>query len=371
MDMREWIIVLAIILMVVLAADAWRRVKRQQKYRGHYQAPDVQRRSSDADIQVKRVAARDERSVAIEARTRQLQLTEKVPMLVDSVETEAAPELSDEEPATEQFAFELHPPKVSANPAQQPSSSTAASASSVEQTDEAFSHAVAEPLDYAEADESDDDDELVDVDAYGLERQDEPGAFTEQLNDAWVDDLTDSSSAANALQNEQETDYELPEPQWDDRTERAVEPGEQMLAEPEAVMVITVLARDDYEFTGAALLEILLACGMRFGNMNIFHATDEQGLLQYSAANAFNPGTFDIDNVEHFATRGVTFFLQLPCQSKALDAFEAMYHTARTLGEHLQGDLYDDSRSMMTAQTLEHYRERIRDFQRTQLVKRV
>ena len=109
MDLREWIIVLALLLMAVLAVDAWRRVKRQQKFRGNYTAPEFKQHPSSNDIKVKRVAARDERSVAIEERTRKLQLTEKVPMLVDSVEQEAQPEDQPETKET-QFAFDLQPP---------------------------------------------------------------------------------------------------------------------------------------------------------------------------------------------------------------------------------------------------------------------
>ncbi|WLD56961.1 cell division protein ZipA [Salinispirillum sp. LH 10-3-1] len=356
MDVREWIIVLAIILMVVLAADAWRRVKRQQKYRGNYRTPNLHRREPEADIEVKRVAARDERSVAIEERTRKLQLTEKVPMLVDSVESEPELEADDDELREGQYAFDL-----------QPLAETSTTDADERRHDFAPQADVSAPVDYVEDTNAQGEDSSFFDPQSDDEQHTEPRQFTEQLNDAWVDGLMDSAAARDAKPTVAD-ESELP---WGEADMIADEPGEQMLAEPEAVIVITVLAREDYEFTGAALLEILLACGMRFGNMNIFHATDEQGLLQYSAANAFNPGTFDIDNVEHFATRGVTFFLQLPCQAKPLDAFDAMYHTARTLGEHLRGDLYDDSRSVMTAQTLEHYRERIRDFQRTQLVKRV
>ncbi|MFY0664073.1 MAG: cell division protein ZipA [Natronospirillum sp.] len=366
MDVREWIIVLAIIMMVVLAADAWRRVKRQQKYRGNYRAP-VKQREPETDIQVKRVAARDERSVAIEERTRKLQLTERVPMLVDSVASDPEPDLDDEEQEEGQYAFDLQPPVQQPETEHSEFERDERSFYTDDNDDSEISPSEA-PMDYVSDDDltHSEDSRFVD-DQPEAEHAAESPHFTEQMNDAWVDDLYDRTVAkatTDSVMNQTE-------PPWAEDVMIADEPGEQMLAEPEAVIVITVLARDDYEFSGAALLEILLACGMRFGNMNIFHATDEQGLLQYSAANAFNPGTFDIDNVEHFATRGVTFFLQLPCQAKPLEAFDAMYHTAHTLGEHLRGDLLDDSRSMMTAQTLEHYRERIRDFQRTQLVKRV
>lgn len=349
MDLREWIIVLALLLMAVLAVDAWRRVKRQQKFRGNFTAPEFKQRPSSNDIKVKRVAARDERSVAIEERTRKLQLTEKVPMLVDSVEQEAPPEDQSETKET-QFAFDLQPPEPvadEADPLLSPTAKDILDDTAPDRT-EASDRWRTEDLDQAPYD----DDGIEDV-------HDKPETGRESTPEPTSSLMDDDA-----------------EPAWEyDRdvldTSKVDAAGQQMLAEPDEVIVMTVLAQDSYEFSGTALLEILLACGMRFGTMNIFHATDDEGRLQYSAANAYNPGTFDIDDLEHFATRGVTFFLQLPCQANPMSAFAAMEHAAQTLSEHLHGDLYDDTRSIMTPQTLEHYRERIRNYQRAQLVKRV
>lgn len=351
MDLREWIIVLALLLMVVLAADAWRRVKRQQKFRGNFVTPEFKARQSNNDIQVKRVAARDERSVAIEERTRKLQLTEKVPMLVESVEHEAPPE-EETDPAETQFAFDLQPPEhkdaaEEADPllSSLPTNKTGEGDTMADNGTEAPDR---------RDDEADED------------RYQDPADLSEH-DDANLE--TETEPAASITEDEAEPSWEYDREVLD--TSRVDAAGQQMLAEPDEVIVMTVLAQDGYEFSGTALLEILLACGMRFGTMNIFHATDDDGRLQYSAANAYNPGTFDIDDLEHFATRGVTFFLQLPCQANPLNAFAAMEHAAQTLSEHLHGDVYDDTRSIMTPQTLEHYRERIRTYQRTQLVKRV
>ncbi len=44
-----------------------------------------------------------------------------------------------------------------------------------------------------------------------------------------------------------------------------------------------------------------------------------------------------------------------------------MIAAARKLAKELDGDLKDDHRSVLTAQTIEHYRQRIADFERQQL----
>ncbi|HBX36864.1 MAG TPA: hypothetical protein DEG76_06060 [Pseudohongiella sp.] len=44
-----------------------------------------------------------------------------------------------------------------------------------------------------------------------------------------------------------------------------------------------------------------------------------------------------------------------------------MLATAKHVQSTLDADLKDDNRSVMTAQTIEHYRQRIRDFELQQL----
>jgi cell division protein ZipA len=44
-----------------------------------------------------------------------------------------------------------------------------------------------------------------------------------------------------------------------------------------------------------------------------------------------------------------------------------MVETAQVLVRHLHAEMRDDAQSVMTAQTIEHCRQRIRDFERKQL----
>lgn len=137
----------------------------------------------------------------------------------------------------------------------------------------------------------------------------------------------------------------------------------------EEVLVINVLARDE-PFAGPELLQILLTCDLRYGKMNIFHRYEQaggQGPVQFSVANIVEPGTFDLDDIDSFNTRGVCFFLTLPGPRDPLTAFDYMVETAQCLVRNLNGELRDEAHSVMTAQTLEHCRARIREFERRQL----
>jgi cell division protein ZipA len=149
-----------------------------------------------------------------------------------------------------------------------------------------------------------------------------------------------------------------------------VNESEEDLPPVEEVLVINVISRDPHGFRGPALLQNILESGLRFGEMDIFHRHESMagnGEVLFSMANAVKPGTFDLDDIDHFTTPAVSFFLGLPGPRHPKQAFDVMVAAARKLSQELNGELKDDQRSVLTAQTIEHYRQRIVDYERRQM----
>jgi cell division protein ZipA len=141
----------------------------------------------------------------------------------------------------------------------------------------------------------------------------------------------------------------------------------------EEVLVINVECRNPEGFKGPALLQSILESGLRFGEMDIFHRHESMtghGEVLFSMANGVKPGTFDLDDIDLFTTRAVSFFLGLPGPRYPKQAFDVMIAAARKLSQELDGELKDDQRCVMTAQTIEHYRQRIVEFERRQLTQK-
>jgi cell division protein ZipA len=139
---------------------------------------------------------------------------------------------------------------------------------------------------------------------------------------------------------------------------------------PDEVVVINVLARRGESFRGTGLMEVFMRNGLKFGDMNIFHRVHPASRSpQFSIASAVEPGTFDVAAMEQFETRGVCLFMPLPQPgpSQPLAVFEDMLTVARDLAKSLGGDLKDEGHSVMTAQSIEHCRQRITEFSRRQL----
>lgn len=172
-------------------------------------------------------------------------------------------------------------------------------------------------------------------------------------------------------EDDSEEDYEGDEPQSTSAAQNNF--AEKQPAEPEEVLIINVMAHKGEMFNGADLLDIVLQCGMRYGSMDIFHRhsdTKGEGALLFSMANMVKPGTFDLDAMDEFETPGVSLFMTLPINADSMQSFDLMADTARAIAESLNGELKDEQRSVMTRQTLDHCRERIRNFERMRLFRR-
>ncbi len=138
------------------------------------------------------------------------------------------------------------------------------------------------------------------------------------------------------------------------------------------VFMLNVVARSDQGFRGDDILQILLACDLRFGDMNFFHRHEFEagrGAIQFSVANMVQPGVFDIDNMADMSTPGLVFFLTLPGPEDMIKAYDYMLETAQTVARNLGADVLDESRSVLTRQTVEHGRQKIRELERRLLAK--
>ena len=141
--------------------------------------------------------------------------------------------------------------------------------------------------------------------------------------------------------------------------------------EPE-VFMFNVVARSKQGFHGGDILHILLACDLRFGDMGFFHRHELEagrGAVQFSVTNMMQPGVFDIDNMADMATPGLVFFLTLPGPDDMMQAFDYMLETAKTVARNLDADVLDESRSVVSKQTMEHSRQKVRDLELRLLAK--
>jgi cell division protein ZipA len=223
----------------------------------------------------------------------------------------------------------------------------AARSRDAEAHDDAAEQTTAQSSDQSSAASQHEDDEFDEELVAGMSSTEEPG------NLDWLDDMAADTQPVARREPKSEAG----------RLPRDIDPE---------VFMLNVVSRSPDGFSGEDILHILLACDLRFGDMSFFHRHEFEagrGAIQFSVANMMQPGVFDIDHMAKFNTPGLVFFLTLPGPEDMMKAFDYMLETAQAVARNLEGDVLDETRSVVTKQTLEHCRQQIRDLERRMLAK--
>ncbi|GMQ47422.1 cell division protein ZipA [Vibrio sp. 10N] len=131
------------------------------------------------------------------------------------------------------------------------------------------------------------------------------------------------------------------------------------------VLVLNVHCSGEAPFNGTQLFDSMRQNGLIYGEMDIFHRHADlsgTGKVLFSVANMMQPGTLQHDDPATFTTKGISFFMTLPCFGEAEQNFKLMLRTAQQISDDLGGNVLDDQRNLMTPQRLDAYRQQIKDF---------
>ena len=131
------------------------------------------------------------------------------------------------------------------------------------------------------------------------------------------------------------------------------------------VIVLNVHCAGNEPFVGTKLFDSMQQNGLLYGEMDIFHRHADMsgtGKVLFSVANMMQPGTLKHDDPAEFTTKGISFFMTLPCFGDPAQNFKLMLKTAQQIADDLSGNVLDDARNMMTPDRLDAYRKQIQDF---------
>jgi cell division protein ZipA len=130
------------------------------------------------------------------------------------------------------------------------------------------------------------------------------------------------------------------------------------------IISLTIIGHHGKRFTGEAILQAMQDLKLLHGDMRIFHyfAAESTRVPVLSIANIMEPGVFELDKLRTFDTPGLVVFLRLPGPLEARAALETLLTIGRGLAERLQGDLCDESRNVLTPQSIGYLREKVEAF---------
>ena len=139
------------------------------------------------------------------------------------------------------------------------------------------------------------------------------------------------------------------------------------ITEDELLMLVIAPENQDF-FNGLDILSATKSAGMKFGKMNIFHNYGVGDLKLevplFSLANLYEPGEFNLQEMETFSTRGLIIYMCLPAPVESEIALELMLNTAQRIADILGGRICDRLRKPLTDNELENMRDKLKRFQK-------
>ncbi|WP_320824660.1 cell division protein ZipA [Reinekea sp.] len=384
MELREIIVGLGVVAIIVILIDGLRRMKikiprKSAPLDDGYEDPEELARKAQIARELPNGGARVVREMSGTEQSslkQRLNLRERVPMLMERVEVaegDDAAEFDRSEAAQLKAAqqSELDFTQAMAEPDGDPESGEPEQAEGAVLAPESRSPRVPErdtessagsAPDDADKDHADNDyadKDHADKDYADKDYDDQDDADEREDNQPQQQDDTRMAHAAAADPGHVGTGVSTP----------ASTDAQVSQAPVEELVIIHVMAKKDAELSGSAVLELLLTAGLRHGPMDIFHYRNPQGYTEFSLANCIRPGTFNPDSMNQVNTPGVTLFMQLPTAANTLEAFDHMYEMARYLAKHLEADMLDEDHNSVTLQRLEYYREKLRTFVRSKMIR--
>jgi cell division protein ZipA len=132
---------------------------------------------------------------------------------------------------------------------------------------------------------------------------------------------------------------------------------------PGKILQIHLLCKGN-KITGQMVLDMAAELNLQYGEYNIFHRMDKKsGKSIFSMASVVEPGSFDLNKMDEFATPGLALFSQLPAPVDAMDVYNAMLEVGQRMAFIVGGELQDATHSALTRQSIEHEKSQIVAYQ--------
>ncbi|MFH4663641.1 cell division protein ZipA [Vibrio cidicii] len=194
--------------------------------------------------------------------------------------------------------------------------------------------------------------------------------FAEPAQAVRNDDIEITPSfSASEISEPLDEELVLPSEQVELKHNSVLENEAQAETEPEMeVIVLNVHCAGEDPFVGTRLFDSMQQNGLIYGEMDIFHRHADlsgNGKVLFSVANMMHPGTLKHDDPATFTTKGISFFMTLPCYGDAEQNFKLMLKTAQQIADDLGANVLDDRRNLITPDRLAAYRRQIVEFKTT------
>ncbi len=132
------------------------------------------------------------------------------------------------------------------------------------------------------------------------------------------------------------------------------------------IISLTIVGPRGRRFTGETIMHAMQQLAIEYGDLRIFHYLDPNNRNNrqaiFSIANIVEPGIFELDKLRTFDTPGLVIFMRLPGLLEPRAALDMLLDKGKELANLLQGDLCDESRNVLSPQSIGYLKEKIEAF---------
>jgi cell division protein ZipA len=188
-----------------------------------------------------------------------------------------------------------------------------------------------------------------------IQNNDEPEIG--ELNFAAVDDEPIAPKEADTVIVQTQQDKQIDSELDSNTQEKSPEPSD--------FIILHIAMPEGLTMAGSRLLPAVLSLGFKYSDEGFFNRHVEpsgNGPVLFRLVNMFNPGTFDIDNMEQFSTAGISLFMTLPCEGDSLAAFNMLHGAAKKLADEFGATVLDSSREPLSVNAVRAYVEKVREY---------
>ena len=206
--------------------------------------------------------------------------------------------------------------------------------------------------------------ELADLNHFMGDRAEET-----TLEDDFIDDMNIHHDAEGNSNAEGDVERVLStEDIVDSADESPLNNGEEQqdkLPAKEHIVVLHVVAKGNEKISGPDLQGVISGLGFEFGEMNIFHYQDidlsENMKTLFSLTNMFEPGYFEIENLDLFTTRGITLFATLKNDGSDVHVFDSMLDIINQIARQLDADIWGAEKTPLTKEAVENFYQKLKE----------
>lgn len=181
-----------------------------------------------------------------------------------------------------------------------------------------------------------------------------------------ADEETSSATPATAAKFSKEPETRDMFDELDAKPDNIDEPedaGADQAVDADRIISLHITALPAQTFSGRDIQAAVNEVGLKYGEMKIFHhyGVGEMHAEQplFSLTDMFEPGYFELSNIDQHTTRGLTLFFCLPSRVDAQVVFELMLNTAQRLAHRLGGEIRGRDQNLIKDEQIAEIRNKI------------